>query len=353
MTEHTLPIMRPTLPEPARLLPRLNEMHRLGMYSNRGPQVVELEERLADHLGTDASRVITVSNATLGLMGALALSDEAEWFAPAWTFSATIAAALNAGKTVRLLDVRRKDWWVDGREDARGLIAVAPFGAGVDPSRIDPGRETVVDAAASLGARSGALSALPARSAVVFSLGATKVLGSGEGGVVVFGDEERARRFASWTLLGFAGARESAFLGMNARMPEITAVAAHAALDDWDREREEWAAAREIARTVEAELGLQPPPSRGADAHPYWNVVFPDAATRRAAEQSLTAAGIDSRRWWGEGCHRQPAYRELECVGQLPVTDSLGATVLGLPFSRSLSADDGRRIRDAVAPALG
>ncbi len=249
------------------------------------------------------------------------------------------------------MDARSEDWWIDPPATRDGILAVAPFGSGVDPTRIDPGRETVIDAAASLGARIGPLSGLPPRAAVVFSIGATKVLGSGEGGIVVFGDPDRAQRFASWTLLGFHGERTSAFLGINARMPEITAVVAHAALDDWERERDEWRAARRLAAAVETELGIEPAPLRGADAHPYWIVRLPDQATRHAAERSLAAAGIDSRRWWADGCHRQPAYATLPRLA-LPVTEGLAATTLGLPFSRSLTADETSRIHDALDQAM-
>lgn len=322
-------------------------MHASGMYSNRGPQVLELEERMAGFLGTSPDRVITVANATLGLMGALCLSPELTWSAPSWTFSATIAAALQAGKRLTLVDARPEDWWIDPPATTDGILSVAPFGSGVDPARIDPDRETVIDAAASLGARIGPLAGLPPRAAVVFSIGATKVLGAGEGGIVVFGDPDRARRFASWTLLGFEGARASSFLGINARMPEITAVVAHAALDDWERERDEWRAARRLATAVETALGMEPVPLRGADAHPYWIVRFPHQAARQAAERSLAAAGIDSRRWWADGCHRQPAYAALPRHA-LPVTELLAATTLGLPFSRSLTRADTERIHDAL-----
>lgn len=168
---------------------------------------------------------------------------------------------------------------------------------------------------------------------------------------MVFGDPDRARRFASWTLLGFEGARESSFLGINARMPEITAVVAHAALDDWERERDEWRAARRLATAVETALGMEPVPLRGVDAHPYWIVRFPDQASRQAAERSLAASGIDSRRWWADGCHRQPAYATLPRHG-LPVTERLAATTLGLPFSRSLTTDEAARIGDALARVI-
>jgi dTDP-4-amino-4,6-dideoxygalactose transaminase len=49
--------------------------------------------------------------------------------------------------------------------------------------------------------------------------------------------------------------------------------------------------------------------------------------------------GIETRQWWGQGCHLMPAY--AQCAHEpLPVTENLGVHVLGLPMSVDLSASD-------------
>jgi dTDP-4-amino-4,6-dideoxygalactose transaminase len=350
MSEVTLPIMRPRLPRASAILPRLSAIDASGLYSNRGPHVRELEQRFAEKLGTTADRVVTVANATLGLMGALAISPQTHWVAPSWTFSATIAAAMQAGKHVSFDDVRAHDWWLDAPDTSCGVLSVAPFGSGVSVSAVDRERETVIDAAASLGAIIEPLDSLPAGAAIVFSLGATKVLGAGEGGIAVFGDAERARRFTAWTLLGFDGDRTSTMLGINARMSEYTAAVAHAALDQWQSERDEWRAAHILAHEAEERLGLDAAPLSGTDANPYWIILLHSAEERRRAEWALAQHGVDSRRWWGDGCHRQAAYAQLD-RDALHVTEQLAERALGLPFSRVLARSEVARIEQALLEA--
>src|SRR5690606_12078817 len=127
--------------------PRLRQIEESGWYSNFGPQVRELEERLEGLLGVASGTVITVSSATRGLEGALATSPTVDWTAPSWTFTATIGAALATGKHLGFADIDPGNWWLDS--DAPARLVVAPFGAWLDPSHWQGAGEVVVDAAAS------------------------------------------------------------------------------------------------------------------------------------------------------------------------------------------------------------
>jgi dTDP-4-amino-4,6-dideoxygalactose transaminase len=228
-------------------------------------------------------------------------------------------------------------------------MPVAPFGARPDLNRWAGCGRVVHDAAASLG-NALDLSGLPAGQAVAFSLHATKVLGSGEGGIVVFGDVADANRFRAWTNFGFAGSREAQVTGVNAKMSEIQACYVHAALDGWEQERAEWAAARErvvrMADTVVVELLRS-----GDGINPYATAVFGDAETTLRVESTLRRHGVGTRRWWSMGCHRMPAYTLL-ADGTFPVTDDFAGRTLGLPLYRGISDEDVETVRDALEEAL-
>lgn len=153
-----------------------------------------MRARFADRLQVGAERVATVANATLGLAGAVAVLGGARWAVPTFTFCATPASVIFAGSDVVFADVGL-DVVLNVQADvAEGLMPVAPFGAPPDVRRWSDSDRVVHDAAASLG-NDVDLSLLPVGHAVVFSLHATKVLGSGEGGIVVFGAESNATRF--------------------------------------------------------------------------------------------------------------------------------------------------------------
>lgn len=349
-----IPIMLPRTPTEERVRSRLECIDRSRWYSNFGPQEVELRERYARFLGVHPEQVATASNATLALLGAATVGSARRWVMPSFTFAATPSAMLAAGHDVVFHDVEPSSWWLDAGRVAQdldaitGLIPVAPFGAPPDLNRWPRDSEVVIDAAASLGAEPDLGSDLPKRWAVVFSLHATKVLGIGEGGLVVFGDPERAQRFRAWTNFGFDGGRESVAPGLNAKLAEVPAAYAHAALDGWGTEQVEWLSARANVEAVAREFDLGSPPGVQARVSPYWITTFPDERTCLRVERVLTAAGIGTRRWWGMGCHQMEAFRHLP-RRSLSVTEQIVKTSLGLPMFRGLTSEDATEIASALS----
>lgn len=346
MAANPIPLMRPRLPTAEQVLPRLRRMDESGWYSNFGPQVRELEQRLAGLLGVPAETVISTGSATRGLEGSLAISASTHWEVPAWTFAATVGAALGTGKQLRFTDIREHDWWADSVAPAR--LLVAPFGAWREEAATTDD-EVVVDAAASLGAMPQ-LTRIGPRTAVVFSLGATKALGSGEAGVVVFGSPERAERFREWTWHGFRHDRVAHTVGSNGKLSEIAAAYANTVLDLWPAERAEWDRARELARSVQAGAGLASHPGAADSANPYWIVMLPDGRSRELTERVLAGHGIVTRRWWGDGCHRMPGFDTVPRP-ELPRTELAAQCSLGLPMFRDLGPLEAERIATALDEA--
>ena len=347
-----MPVMQPRLPRSDAVRERLQTVDAAGWYTNFGPQEVELRQRFATFLDVSADRVATASSASLALQGAATMSRATSWVVPSFTFPATVSALLQAGHEISFGDIRPEDWWLDLDHSAvdgptQGIVPVAPFGAEVDLSRWDPSREVIIDAAASLGTDLPSLRELPATWAVVFSLHATKCLPAGEGGLVVFGDPERAARFRTWTNHGLADSRQAQFIATNAKLSEVAAVYAHAALDDWLRIRDEWLTARVRVERLEQIHDLVGQPGPRVGVSPYWIVVLADAATALAVERGMTRHGIGTRRWWCPGCHDMPAFTGYR-RSPLPVTESATSRSLGLPMFRDMDDEDTERLSAAL-----
>ncbi len=67
--------------------------------------------------------------------------------------------------------------------------------------------------------------------------------------------------------------------------------------------------------------------------------------------RSLREDGVDTRQWWGAGCHASRAF--AECRRQpLPATNMLAASTLGLPFYVDMEADEIGRVAAALDRAL-
>ena len=348
----TIPVMRPRIPNLDAVAGRIAAVEASGWFANLGLQEQELRERLGARLGVSASRVVTAANATLGIAGAVAVLGGRRWLVPSFTFPATPSAVMAAGARPVLGDIRASDWTLaESGEEVDGVVPVSPFGAVPDVARWASAGRVVHDAAASLGAVSD-LSDLPPEQAVVFSLHATKVLGSGEGGFVVLGDDVTADRLRAWTNFGFAGSREARSAGLNAKLSEVQACYVHAALDGWTTELDEWRSAREHVVTMCARIGVELFTASPDGVDPYAIARFPDAATTERVERTLAERGIETRRWWSAGCHRMPAFADLE-RSDMATTDLVASTSLGLPFFRGLSDADATVIGDALRDAVG
>ena len=311
-----------------------------------------LEARYAEFLQVSADRVVSVANCTLGIQGALSLSAAREWLVPDFTFAATGLSVLTAGKQLRVGDVSPLTWALDvevaqSLPRKTGIIPVMPFGAPIDLESWHGREHVIVDAAASLGTEPD-LSGLPETWAVAFSLHATKVLPAGEGGLMVFGNLESARRFRAWTNFGFSGQRVSAMAATNAKMSEVHAAYALSSLEGWSEEKAQWQRAQTLARAVGTEES-EPRRSAGiVGANPYWIIDCGSQEQRASVEWSCAANQIATRRWWPSLLSEMEPFRGIVERGLTQRAKNLCNVLLGLPMWRGLKEPEVDRIAAAL-----
>ena len=359
-----LQVLRPQLPSAADLLPYLAEIDHLRWYSNSGPLVVRLEEQLSRHLGFSSGGVITTANATLGLTVALMarrVPPGSICLVPSWTFAATPHAARAAGLIPWFIDVDRRTWALNPdhvtemlkrmSRPVGALIVVSPFGAPIDVQAWEQfedrtGVLVVVDAAAAFD------TTRPSRLPFVVSLHATKILGAGEGGFVASTDSQFLERVRASCNFGFQGSRNAMLLALNAKMSEYHAAVALASLACWSETRQRHIRIMEWYRRAVARLdraSLQPKYGHGWVSGTT-SVLLPPRTRERVA-QTLLQSGIETRLWWGTGCHTQPAF--MDCPrGTLPVTEELGGRVLGLPHFPDMRKQDVDTVVNFLSEAL-
>lgn len=338
-----IPVARPRLAPVEAALPYLRAIDGSRTYSNFGPLNTRFEERLAERMGLQAGCVVTCCNATAGLTATLqsvARPGAPYCVMPAWTFAATGHAALAAGLTPFLTDVDPVTGALTPElaeaaiRRAPGQIAailpVAPFGRPLDPAAWDrfeenSGVPVVIDAAAGFDALSAG------RAPAVVSLHATKVLGIGEGGFVVSREPSLVAEVRRRINFGFDGSREATVAGANGKLSEHGAAFGHAALDTWPLQRLQFQAVLRYYRAALIDASeLRIAEGLGETwVCSTFNIEGPPAAVSRA-EHLLAQADIATRRWWGLGLHRHPAFAKTPSMA-LPVTDELARRTLGLP----------------------
>ena len=254
---------------------------------------------------------MAVTSATGGLIAALTTLGEpgAEAIVPGYTFLATWQTVLWARMIPVVADV-----------DQRGLLDPAAVLAAATPrtkvivavhlsgqpaaatelaavaNRI--GATLIFDAAHALGARYEDRPVGADGDAEVFSIGATKPLGAGEGGFITARDadlSEKLRRFAFFG--GGPGDIDTYGPGLNLRVPALTAALARRNLERLDAQLEHRAQINQCYAEAWADLPLRlsgPLPGQRS-AHKEQMVWLHEPADRPRLVEWLDRAGIDTR----------------------------------------------------------
>jgi dTDP-4-amino-4,6-dideoxygalactose transaminase len=234
-------------------------------------------------------------------------------------------------------------------ERPAGAIITAPFGSKINIGAEWNGFENlVIDAAAAIGEAPVILDGYFGNWATVYSLHATKVLGIGEGAIVVFSHPDHARRFRMWTNFGFDGDRSAQIEGTNAKLSEILGAIGRYRLHNWESEKLDLQTVRASAHSVAEQLGINVAYSRSDWVGPYWIVQFGSPKEKTAVRAALAAERIETRDWWSSGCHKMPAFRDVEVLDELKSTDALASLTLGLPFYRDLTPETIHRIKGLI-----
>lgn len=359
-----LPLVRPTIDDPAALTADLGRVVESGMLTN-GATVRRLEEAVGERLGTD---VVAVSSCTAGLMLVLqAVGATGRVVMPSFTFSASAHAVIWAGGSVDFADVEAEratldpDGLAELLDGASAMTATHIYGTPCEVEALgklaaDAGIPLVYDAAHALGSARNGVPIGRFGVAEVFSLSPTKVVVAGEGGLVSTNDPDLALRLRMGRDYGNPGDYDTRFCGLNARMSELHAALA---LDSFSRLDEHVATRGALVdrfeQAIEGVPGLRVVQPAQGDTSTFKDLtIVVDAEyfgmNAPQLQRSLKADGIDSRRYYHPPIHRQQAY-EGRWMDQraLPVTDDLAGSVLSPPLWSHMSEQTVVRVAETIA----
>lgn len=345
--------MRPKLASLEQVAPFLKRIDLCNIYSNRGPLVNELEVAYSKYLSVDVELVVAISNATQAIQGLVSISKNNNWIVPDYTFSATGLAVLGANRKLILCDVNLTDWKVDlsllnTKHKTHGLIPVMPFGSPVDFEPYLDFENVIIDAAASLGSIPPKFSEMPNSWAVVYSLHATKVLGAGEGAIVVCRNPDMASKLRAWINFGFLEGRSSEILGINAKMPEVMAAYGLFSIQNANLERSEWLTSQRHVAKRSGDFEWSTFVNKTPQFVPYWVAQFKNEVVKKSVTASLNLSGIQTRDWWARPLSEQKAFAKSETISTTRNSRYLAKAHLGLPMYRGLSEELVNEICDLI-----
>jgi dTDP-4-amino-4,6-dideoxygalactose transaminase len=362
--EEKIQIVRPLLPPYSEIQDGIQEILKTGMVT-RGRYLDAFERAIADHL--DVRHAIAVSSCTAGLMLAYrALGLTGEVIVPSFTFMATVSSMIWCGLKPVFVDVDPDSTTLDPTlvegaitPNTSAIVAVHNFG---NPARIDSLKEIasrhklklIFDAAHGFGALYQGKPVGGQGDAQVFSMSPTKLLISGEGGVVTTNDDQVAKMVRIGREYGNDGSYDSIFAGLNARLPELSALMGLTSLNNLEQaalSRNQTAALfREQLENCPG-IGFQEiHPGDRSSYREYSITVDPQkfGMSRDVLAEALLAENIDIRKYYDPPVHRQTAYRGYYDGQPLPHTDWLASQSLSLPMWSDMAPEITVKISAAI-----
>ncbi|MCE9683568.1 DegT/DnrJ/EryC1/StrS family aminotransferase [Halomonas alkalisoli] len=352
----------------ARIRPQLDAAIRTVLEHGRyvmGPEVAELEHRLADYVGV--AHCIGCANGTDALQVALMALDIGpgdEVIVPGFTFIASAESVVLAGARPVYVDIDPHTYLLDPAlveaaigPRTRAIMPVSMFGQCADMEAIDTlarkhDLAVVEDAAQSFGAtRHGRRSCGLSRIACT-SFFPSKPLGAyGDGGALFTDDDALAEAVRLVARHGEARRYHHTRVGMNSRLDTLQAAILLAKLAIFDEEVALRQQAAERYDRLLGESGVVTVPSvatGNTSVYAQYSIRMP---RRDEVQAKLAAAGIPTAVHYPFPLSHQPAVADPDC--QLPVTEAVCREILSLPMHPYLEPEQQRRVVEVLLKALG
>lgn len=368
-----IPFLRPRLVTADDYLPYLRQIDQSRLYTNFGPLNTKFEQRMLSEWFGNQGAVCTMGNATLGLMLAISQMKRPGRYAimPSFTFAATALAAQWCGLEPVFVDIDPQQWAVDPSALERALerygdevavvVTYATCGSNIDLAPYERlmarGIPVVVDAASSIGAtHEGKSFGQGFSGLVVYSMHATKAFPVGEGCLVHSGNSDLVVQVRKASNFGFGASRESTMLGMNAKLPELSAAVALATLDSFESRRKTliglhaqyWAHFKHAGLL---DAGFRPQAVRGTVSPQWFAVCAPNKALQESVVKQAAQQGIEFRRYFTPACHQHPQFSACPNDG-LAVTNELCDGALSLPLWVEMTESEIARVVASISATV-
>jgi UDP-2-acetamido-2-deoxy-ribo-hexuluronate aminotransferase len=330
-----------------------------------GPEVAELEERLAAYTGArDCITVASGTEALLIALMALGVRPGDEIVTTPFTFIATAETIALLGAVPVFVDVDARTGnldpaLVEARIGARtrAIMPVSLYGQPADMEEINAiaarhGLAVIEDAAQSFGAEYRGRKSCNLSTIGCTSFFPSKPLGCyGDGGALFTNDDDLARAMREIRVHGQSRRYVHTRIGVGGRMDTLqcAVVLAKLGLFDWELGERRRAAATYDA-LLAGKVDLIARDTDRSSAFAQYTVLVD---RRNDVQRALQEAGIPTAVHYPVPIHMQPAYAHL-CGGAIcPAARALADRVMSLPMGPYLPDEDIRRVCEVLLEAVG
>ena len=284
---------------------------------------------------------------------------------PSFTFVATANSVMAAGARPVFVDIRKSDFTID-HEDMKKKItrrtkAVIPVHLYGHPCEMDEILEVsskhslavIEDACQSLGStykneQTGTIGEMGC-----FSLYASKVLTSGEGGAIATNDSKFAENLMMIRNHGMVKGYDTRILGMNLHLPEMCAAIAKVQMKKLghmlDKRKRNALLMSELLKGSRNFTIPQENEKKKFNWYLY-TIAFDKNSTRNSVKEALQDDGIGATIYYDPPVHKTPLYRGK---AKLLATEWAAKRVLSLPVHPGVSEAQAARIAASLKVAAG
>jgi dTDP-4-amino-4,6-dideoxygalactose transaminase len=366
-----LHVGRPNLGDRQAFQRRLETMLTRRRFTNHGPYVAELEQRIARRIGVTHCVLVSSGTTALSLL-ARAASLTGEVIVPSFTFVATAHALEWMGLVPVFCDIDPETWTLDPAAcDAAitpatsAILGAHVFGRPCDIAALQDvaDRHRVplfFDAAHAFGCTHGGRAIGSFGMAEAFSFHATKVFHTFEGGAVSTNSDDLADRLRLLRNFGFRGFDDVSTLGINGKMTEVCAAMGLSNLDAFESTVDANRATFDAYRT-----GLAGIPGIELRDHVTkdrlnWQYVVIEVTdskafglSRDAIARVLAAENVLARRYFFPGAHAMEPYRTRDPFAgdRLPATREATSRSLVLPAGSEIRREDVEQVCAIITAA--
>ena len=317
----------------------------------QGPQVIRFEDQLSSFLGVKGA--VAVSSGTAGLhlaLRALGVDEGDEVILPSYVCTALLNAVCYVKARAVIVDIENDTFNVDVvsikghiTDKTKAIIVPHMFGLPAEIEAIcDLGIPVIEDCAQSLGARFRGRMTGSFGICSVFSFYATKVIATGEGGMVASDNEELRNRIKN---LRDYDERDFYEVRYNYKMTDIQAALGISQLNKLPGALDRRSDIAHIYEKILRNRGIAPPAVPEERRHIYYRYVI-TLDDNRDFTDKMKSHHIECRR---------PVYKPLHAqlgFPACPVTDDVFSRAVSIPLYPSLDDEDVERIAMALEDAL-
>lgn len=329
-----------------------------------GPEVVELEEKLAAYTG--AKYCISVANGTDALqiaLMAMGVGPGDEVITPGFTYIATAETVALLGAKPVYVDIDARTYNLDPAlleasitPRTKAIIPVSLYGQCADFDAINAiaarhGIAVIEDAAQSFGASYKGRKSCNLSTIACASFFPSKPLGCyGDGGAIFTSDDELAKVIRQIARHGQDRRYHHVRVGVNSRLDTLQAAILLPKLAVFGEElvqRQE--VAERYSRLLNA-VGINTTPFVEPHNVSAWAQYTVRVSKRDQVQKVLSEAGIPTAVHYPIPLNKQPAVADADV--SLPVGDEVAAQVMSLPMSPVLTVVEQQKVVEALRKAF-